>query len=315
MKVLLQNRPKGLWVGGDIVQLEKTAEALAQKGVDVEIDDKAIYQPALLYRHFDIIHLFNFSMHWTLAQMKVAKIHQKLVACSMIYHESDQFVSYPDQQKMLDCLDAAIFLAPGELERVKRHLKIKDEIIHYVPNGIDEFWFNAPVNIAKKIKNYVLTVGRIEETKGQLGVSIACKNLGLRYVMVGERINNSYASQCEANGAVWFPAMAHKDLINVYANARLFVLASRAEVFPLTVMEAGSQGLNIVLTDHCEWKEIPNVKWCEFENPESIEKAIKSALTLNPNTQLKNKVKKMTWGNVADDLIKIYESIIVDKAR
>lgn len=299
--------------GGDMIQLEKLQAALIKKGVEVDFSEQQLYTPAIGLGLYDIVHLWNFSMPWTKLQLWAAAKHKVKTVCSMIYHEKDDFVSYPNQQIMWDYLDVPVFLAEEELERVKRHIDIKDKKIFYIPNGIDEFFFDYP----KKKRNYILTVGRLEDFKGQLTVAKACQNLGLRYVVCGELNNypgaDLYKAMLEEVGAEIWEKRSQKELVDVYAGAKLFVLASRAEIFPLSVMEAGAQALNIVLTDHCSWKDIPNVEWCEFNNVKSIEKAIIKSLKKSPNIEFQEKLKGMTWEKIADQYIKIYKKLIKEK--
>lgn len=307
MKVLFQNRPKSTWIGGDMVQLEKTMEAVAKLGVEVEFNDQPVYSPALLYRHFDLIHVYNFSMDWTKYQILTASLSNKPVVASMIYHECEEYVPYSEQQQLLDYISAAVFLTSSEVERVKRHLTIKDDKIHVIPNGIDEFWFKG-VFKDKDTPSFVLTVGRIEPSKGQLGAAQACKNMNLKYLMVGERKDESYAKTCEAYGAVWQPPLGPEDLIKLYASCSVYCLPSKAEVFPLTVMEAGAQGKPIVLTSNCEWKDSGAIE-CYWHDPQSIERAIRRA-SLNENKDLQTKLKDMTWDKVGQEYLNLYQSIL-----
>ncbi len=307
MRVLFQNRPKRAWIGGDMIQLEKIMEAVAKQGIDVEFNDQPVYSPALFYRHFDVIHVFNFSMFWTKYQIATAQIHKKPVVASMIYHESEEYLPYKEQQQMLDYIKAAVFLAEPEIERVKRHLTIDEDKIHIIGNGIDEFWFK-PVYKSPDIPKFVLTVGRIEPSKGQWGAAVACAKLGIRYLMVGERKDEEYTKECEKVGAIWQEPMEPKDLIRLYASCAVFCLPSKAELYPLTVMEAGAQGRPIVLTENCAWNDTGSIT-CKWHDPESIEKAISEALKLKENTQLKDKLKQMTWESVAKEYIKIYQNV------
>lgn len=310
LKILYQNRPKNSWVGGDYIQLEKTVKAM--KDVDTEINEQVIYLPAQDYLKFDLVHLWNFSMAWTKVQMGIARMHKKPIVCSMIYHESDMFVPYEIQQVMLDSTDACIFLTPSEVDRVKRHLKLDDSKVHIIPNGVDKFWFKKA---NPKDGGYILTVGRIEPHKGQLAVAKACKQLKLRYVMVGEDVDKEYLAECQKYGAEWVGKKEGKELLDLYAGCRLFVLASRAEVMPLVVMEAGCQAKNIVVGDHCEWKDIPNAEWCKYDDVKSIKNAITVSLLKPENIELRDKLKKMTWEKVAKQIKKLYEQVLNNNAN
>ncbi|MFA5185365.1 MAG: glycosyltransferase family 4 protein [Patescibacteria group bacterium] len=265
MKVLFQNRPKGSWIGWDMVQLEKIMEAVKKLGVEVEFNDQPVYSPALAYRHFDIVHVFNFSMDWTKYQILTASIQNKPVVASMIYHEAEEYVSYPEQQELLNYV-YPVFLSTTEIERVKRHLTFDNAKATVIPNGIDKFWFKK-VSVNER-PPFVLTVGRIEPSKGQFGAAEACKKMDMSYVMIGERKDEAYAKACEAYGAIWLPPMKPDELIKQYAACSVFCLPSKAEIFPLTVMEAGAQGKPIVLTDNCEWKE-SGATLCKWHDSDS----------------------------------------------
>lgn len=303
----MQNRPKELWTGGDMIQLEKTQEALELLGLDVSFNGQPLFTPALYLQTFDIVHLWNFSMEWTRYQVWAATKHKRKIVCSMIYHETDKFISYDDQQIMIDACHAFIFLSQGELERAKRHLQIPEDKIHIVENGIDTSWFNKPDK--NKHGDYVLTVGRIEDAKGQLATSKACKNLGIQYICAGQIMDEKIAKSIQDNGGILFGNASPDELRTLYAHAQCVVLASMHEIFPLCVMEAGAQGTNIVLTKGSEWKDIPGVELCTFNNVASIQKAIEKSILKPKNKAFQKKLKEMTWESVAKRINNIYNNI------
>lgn len=308
MNVLFVNRPKNLWIGGDYIQMEKTAEALGKLGVTVEISESPLITPALRMRGFDIVHTFNFSMEWSKYAIWAAKKWDKKTVASMIYHESEEYIPYDKQQVMLDNLDAAIFLTEGEKDRVKRHLTLDDSKAHIVTNGIDKDWFKTMISTVE-VERFVLTVGRIEPSKGQLAVAKVCQMMQLPYICIGERHDPSYAFQVEHEGAIIYAPMSQEELIKFYESCSVFVLASRAEVMPLVVMEAGAREKNIVLSNHCEWK-VPNAEYVEFNKLSDIEKAIRISLLKPPNIEFKELLKTMTWDDVAKQLKEIYEQTL-----
>lgn len=310
MKILFTNRPKDVWIGGDYIQMERTADELRKLGVEVEIIESGLLRPAIRIREFDIVHNFNFSMEWAKYSCWMADLHKKPWVSSMIYAETDQFVNYEKQQIMIDNCQAAIFLNEGEVKRTERQLKVKDEIKHIIPNGIDDFWFQS-VKSKNKYGDYVLTVGRIEPFKGQLAVAKACKRLGYKYICVGERLYEDYAKEVENAGGIILDPMGRDELIVMYKHAKLMVLASRAELMSLAVMEAMAQNCPIVLTDHSEWK--PNdVSLCKYDSVSSIKNAIKKEYGRKVNHR--KEMKKYRWEEVAKQLKEVYESLIMDKA-
>lgn len=309
MKILFTNRPKNVWVGGDYIQMERTAEELRKLGVEVEIIESGLLRPAIRIREFDIVHNFNFSMEWATYSCWMANLHNKPWISSMIYAETDQFVNYEKQQVMIDNCKSAIFLNQGEVDRAKRKLNIKDEIISIIPNGIDDFWFQN-IKTKNSYGDYVLTVGRIEPFKGQLAVAKACKRLGYKYICVGERLYEDYAKEVEKAGGIILSPMGKEELIKMYKHAKVMVLASRAEIMSLAVMEAMAQNCPVVLTDHSEWKP-ENVSLCEYDNVKSIKTAIEKEYGRKINHR--KEMKKYRWEEVAKSIKKVYESIIMDK--
>lgn len=307
MNVLMQNRPENLWQGGDMIQLRQTQAALIRLGVDVVYSGEPIYPVPLLFRGFDVIHNFNFSMKWAPYQTWTAKKHRKPLVYSMIYHEGEQFVPYKNQQIMADATDAMLFLTEGEIERVARHLTIDRAKCHVIPNGVDEMWFKK-VKPQKDLDAFVLTVGRIEPSKGQLAAARACKRIGIKYIMIGQRTDEGYTRDCEREGAAHLPPMEPEKLIKFYGQCSAFVLASAAEVQPLSAMEAMAQGAQVVLTRKCEW-ETPNVLRCEPMDADSVEAQLRYALTRPKNLAAIQEMKGLTWDATAKKIKAIYDTL------
>lgn len=307
MRILMINRPKDAWIGGDYIQMEKTAEALRKLGHEVDISETPLISPPLKMLLYDVVHVFNFSFEW--AKWGIwASIKKGIpVVCSMIYHAGDNWVSYEHQQLMWDSLSAGIFLTEGEIERAESKLKIDKKKCHIIPNGLDEWWFKG-VSVPNDTPDYVLTVGRIEPSKGQLWVTKAAKQLGLQHVCIGEVRDESYAMLCEKAGSILLPPTEQEKLLNFYASCKVYALVSSAEVMPLSVMEAGAQARNIILTDHCEWK-VPNAEYMKYKDVEGIKRAIMKSLLKPRNVELQNMLKEMTWEKVAKQLEIIYNGL------
>lgn len=305
MKILVQNRPENSWQGGDYVQLNNTVEALRNLGVEVDISDDLVV-PVDVIKQYDLVHLWNFSMIWTKYQLWVARKHKIPVVCSMIYHESDQFIPYhPEQQIMLNELSCAIFQTKGEMERVKRHLTLDESKVSFVQNGIDDFWRTVSDKVIS-MEGFVLTVGRIEPSKGQLDVALVCQTLGKPYVIIGEVTDKEYAIACANAGAIIKSPMTKEELKPWYYSAAVYIQPSRAETWGLCVDEAGSQGTPIVLTDHCEREDYDFIR-CEYGNQKSIEKGILKAWDMPKDFTFAEGLK--SWAGIGLQIKEIYEKI------
>jgi glycosyltransferase involved in cell wall biosynthesis len=304
MRVLFINRPKDAWIGGDYIQMEKTANELRKLGVEVDIEDNPLPSPALKMYLYDIIHVWHFSMEWSKYAVW-ASVSKKLpTVVSMIYHESDQYIPYPNQQIMADQVDGMIFMTEGEKGRVRRHLELDESKTIVIPNGIDKHWFDK-----YRKGSYLLTVGRIEPSKGQFAVAKVANKMGLKYRCVGENKDPYYAELVRLEGAEMVGKVEdiHK-LKEIYQHCSVYVLASRAELLPLTVMEAGAQGKQIILSNHCEWK-VP-AEYVEWNNEKEIQKAIEKQLAKGENKELKAMLKDMSWSSVGKQVKEYYEEIL-----
>lgn len=310
MKILLINRPKHVWTGGDYIKLEKVAEELVKLGVEVDISETPLISPAILMREYDIVHTWNFSMPWSkLAVWAGVKWGKKVVA-TMIYHDTEAYIPYNLQQVMMDHMNACIYETETEVDRVKRNLKPKNTYV--VPNGVDSWWFKED-DTKVPFKDYVLTVGRIEPNKGQYEVAQACKELGLKYIMIGESVSDDYTTLCLAQGAIMYPAMDQGKLKRWYKNCIVYVQASANETWGMAVDEAGTQGVPIVISTGFERQDIPDVVLCKHGNKLSIIDAIQQAVSQKRNERFKLQLQKRNWKNCAEDYKKIYEQILNDK--
>ena len=307
MRVLFINRPKNLWTGGDYIKLEKIAEELVKLGIEVDISETPLISPAVLMRQYDIIHTWNFSMLWSkFAVWAGVKWGKKMVA-SMIYHNTEAHIPYELQQTMMNHMDACIYETESEIKRVETHLIPKNTYV--VPNGVDSWWFEQD-DSKVPFEHYILTVGRIEPTKGQYEVAQACKELGIRYIMIGESVSEDYTTLCLSEGAMLYPAMNQDTLKKWYKNCSVYVQASSNETWGMAVDEAGTQGVPIVISTGFERQNIPDVILCKHGNKESIKEAIQKGLSQRENLSFKAELQLRTWKNCAEDYQKIYNEIL-----
>lgn len=302
LKILMMNRPEESWIGGDMVQLKATARELDKLGHEMGFGSNPQFARKEI-AEADIVHLWNLSMPWTFCQYVDAKKARKKIVISTIYHITDQFVPREHQQWMVDGADALIFLCPGEVERMREVLNVPQEKVHIIPNGIEDYWFEG----FKSSDDFVLTVGRLEEFKGQRAVAQACKELGLRYVCIGD---GDDAEVLKGLGAEIIPSMNRPDLVRYYAQCKVFVMASCNEIFPLSVMEAGAQDKPIVLTEGSLWQP-DGVLNCKHKDVESIKTAIVQALT----GKGKIDVSDCMWDKVALQVEAIYKDVLAPRPK
>jgi glycosyltransferase involved in cell wall biosynthesis len=296
MRIAYINRKKTSWIGGDFIQMENTAKALRDLGVTVDIFDTPFPLPIETIDSYDIVHTWNFTMQWSQLAIWMAKKHKKKVVCSMIYHAVSQ-IPMNLQQIMADNTDLAIFICEDEFKRTKEN-KLKINKKCFIPNGIDSWWLD-PIDV--KTEDFVLSVGRIDGTKGQLRTAEKCKKLGYKFKMVGEIINEDYYDKCLELGAEYLGVKHGADLKEIYAKCRVFALESNTEIMPLTVMEAGALNKPVILTN------------CSFKFP-GISASLEEAWNKKDNEELFSFIKKTTWSDIAKKVKKQYENININSS-
>ena len=216
--------------GGDVVQAEKTAEALRRLGVHVTLSSGEGMA------HADVVHVFNLqTADWTLGQVRAAKRLGKPVVLSPIYwrdlrlplgallrmgavlpylapsrasEDAAPRATVPllpagrgrAAREILEQVDA---LLPNS-EAEARHLAAAHPVVRrrgvpvsVVPNGVDVASFERataqPMDaaLADLPEGFVLCASRIEYRKNTLALIRAAQRLGLPLVLAGAEVRST----------------------------------------------------------------------------------------------------------------------------
>jgi glycosyltransferase involved in cell wall biosynthesis len=300
-RVLLWMPRGGRMPGGHVVQIEKTARALGDAGVEVLCDYSS--EPDLV--DIDLVHGFG------LSSTEIRRCHTRRVpvAMSTIYwdrsYRSDgvsqrlgarslagrgvravQFARSAlhgrsslieaslqvtaSELAILSSYESADLLLPnavGEAESIRRDLGVSTPMAP-VPNGVDPVSFSEPSSSFED-RDYVLFVGRIDPHKNQLGAIRALRGSGLRLVIAGDDHPHHprYAEQCREEGGDWVTftgQIAHDspELSELYRGARVHVLPSWFETTGLVSLEAALCGCSVVSTSRGHAREyLDDLAW------------------------------------------------------
>ena len=163
-------------------------------------------------------------------------------------------------------MDQLVVVNPSFIEKLTAY-GIKREKITYIPNFVSSDTFykisDSKENLRKKLnldnKFTIVGVGQVQERKGVPDfVKLAKLNPEIQFVWVGGfsfgAITDGYdelkkvIKNPPAN--LKFPGIVDRDKMNEYYNAAdLFLLPSYNELFPMSVLEAFSSGLPVMLRD------------------------------------------------------------------
>lgn len=165
---------------------------------------------------------------------------------------------------------------------------------------------------------YIIAVGRITPEKGFDYLIKAYKEAELKeYKLViagGVESESSYGEELQqlSKGTnVQFAGLVlGNDLVQLYKNARLYVLSSINEGFPLVLLEAMSYGLDVLVSD------IPATHLVKLEREDYFEKANVKDLAsklkgkiCNPSINRHYDLDEFDWDKIAAKVNEIYHSL------
>lgn len=204
-----------------------------------------------------------------------------------------------------------------------------------IPNGVDQRIFGSNrksrVNYRKKYgidQNSIVVLfrGRFATVKGVLELAEASKLVAKRnsrayflFVGGGSLLNKlaEILAPIEQNCKIigWSPA---NDIHELYIASDIFILPSKSEALPLTILEAMAARLHIVATPVGGIPEVlqmyPHKNFIEKLHPSEICNSILGAIaalekrTLEPQPEQYECLKKFDWQKVACQVEDVYQS-------
>ncbi len=356
-KLLLWMPTEGRIPGGHIVQLEKTAAALADAGVEVVTDFTEepdapgidlVHGFALETRHIRYWHRRGIpvalsSIYWERAYrvqgggpsltarslggrgLRAARFtraalegRNSLIEACMAMDQRERTL-----YAIFESVDVLLPNAEGEGESIRRDLGVTTPIFP-VPNGVDPTVFTSS-STPFEARQYVLYVGRIEPHKNQLGLIQALQGAGLPLVIAGNDHpdHTEYAEACRRAGSGWVRfvgPVAHgsAELSDLYAGARVHVVASWFETTGLVSLEAALSGCSIVSTSRGHAREYLDrfATYCDPGEPSSILAAVRHGWDTPPPPELRQRIlDRYTWSHVAQATLAAYATLPAPSAR
>lgn len=216
-----------------------------------------------------------------------------------------------------------MFVSPVTRNQLLSQLKKKDLSVYLVPNGIDEVFLNS----VGKDKNYILFFSRIDKYQKGIDVLIRAFSLvskkypELRLVLSGYELDNfrklirDYPQEIQDKiEYVGFVTGDRK--LRILLDAKIFVLPSRYESQPISVIEAAACGKPVIVSD------IPELKFV-VDNGFGISFYVDSIIDLQrkiefmiENDEIRQHMgmkgrefaRNFTWDKISDE----YEKVLYD---
>jgi glycosyltransferase involved in cell wall biosynthesis len=150
------------------------------------------------------------------------------------------------------------------------------------------------------LTDYVLCTGNICRRKNQLNLVKACKNAGLKLVLMGniltgeERYGELVEAEMDNKSMLWLKGIKENsiELIAAYQNCSVFALPSLIENSPISVFEALASGCKVVLADR-KYSYQSYFKHVQRVNPNSVDDIAGVLLKVIANTEYSSSITLM----------------------
>lgn len=343
MKVLFYTYPWAMQnPGGGEIMLFKTKEALENKGITVKLFNQ--WEDRL--KDYDILHIFGgvkdclglmcaakntkikivvSSLFWSTLQRSLHEYGNLYTKFQAALKHMTKVVSPKmpsSRRKMLTLADIVLPNSEAEANQVSRLFSINKNRMHVVPLGADERFTDAnKYEFMNKyaIKDFILSVGRIEPRKNQLNLIKALNNSQQKLVIIGDCVSGyeQYYQQCQKaadKNVLFLNRLDHNSslLSSAYAACSVFILQGWFETPGLVALEAGLAGAKLAVTNQGSTYEYfkDYVQYFNPASPKDIKNAIYRALTIQKDDKLKNHIRNnFLWANSADATIAAYQKI------
>jgi len=192
-----------------------------------------------------------------------------------------------------------------------------------IPNGVDLDLCNkaAPTKFAKNygLSNFILFVGNITPIKNpQLFVELAMQIPEFKFVMIGRNLSEihllkEYRMSVPRN-IVLMNEMRHDDVLDAISACKVFVMTSKREGIPTSLLEAMAMGKPVVVPAHSGCKEVVHSDEYGFlYEPNSLNDLVEQTRQALVSEQIGEKarervLKNYDWKILAKKIDSAYES-------
>jgi glycosyltransferase involved in cell wall biosynthesis len=311
MKVkYLPCQPHCFAFGGFDIQMIKTLDSVQKQGIDASKLD--IWSRD---NDFDIIHLWGVGTQ-NYQVIDWAKKSRKAIVATVLlpYHDTMRsklgyYYRFFQIKKLIHyykIIDKIIVVNNLQLKVLKRYYKVPSSKIEIIPHLIENKYFEIPnFNFSKKysIDNYVLCTGNISSRKNQYNLTLACINLNLNLVLIGNVLDGEivYGAKLETlvnqnKNILWIRELqsGSEELVSAYYNCKIYALPSKSETQPISALEAIATRKPLILMDrkYAYQSFYKGATLCKSPSVKDIEKALTKVLSNNSiaeeNTEILN---------------------------
>ena len=167
-------------------------------------------------------------------------------------------------------------------------------------------------------QKYIFALGRFVEEKGFHGLIEAFKKLndkGYRLVIAGEADHAGLYSEnlkqlAEDAGVVLTGFIKGEKLNELFSNAELFVLPSFHEGLPISLLEAMSYDIDVLVSDIPANLEVNLPRDYYFKCGDWDDLAVKIEEKLSQSEHVKYDLSRYNWDNIAEQTMETYKRVL-----
>ena len=274
----------------------------------------------------DIVHVHNIGPGIFIPLLKLFRRKVILTYHSANYeHEKwnwfARFVLRTGEKFALGGANAIIFVNKEHLKRFNEKIQKKS---YYIPNGVRFTERSEQTDYLKKYdlapQKYILSVGRITSEKGfdyliDTFLSLSDKTYKL-VIAGGIDHKTSYSKRIfekarNRDNIIMTGFVKGEELKQLYSHAKLFVLPSYSEGFPLVLLEAMNYKLNILVSDISATKavKLPEESYFQVGNKEDLSQKLHQKLA-EPYSLTDYDLSAYSWENIAAQTADIYQRLV-----
>jgi glycosyltransferase involved in cell wall biosynthesis len=219
-------------------------------------------------------------------------------------------------------------IAVSRYTRKELHRKYRREDVSYIPNGVDRPLRTTSKRILDlyglRIRKFILAVGRFVPEKNLHGLIHAyarLTNTEYPLVIVGDADHEtSYSKSLKSlagntNGVILTGRLSGNELAQLYSHARLYVSTSLVEGLPITLLEALSYKLPVLVSDISAHREIsiPITFYFRSDDKELLIENLARTIKKNHRQMMvtcKDFLdKEYSWGDIATKTLRLYNEL------
>lgn len=318
-----------LEIGGFQHQVRQIFDGLKSRGIEVDWYNLILTN----IRDYDIVHFHSISSAFipichTAKSLGIPVVitpmfgsrklsDNKLKMINLISNLPYMFVDHKSMRELISSATHLVTLTQFEKDRFARFFNVDLNNISIIGNGIDESFFSQPCsNVEIPLDNYILIVGRIEHNKNQESIIKIAKKEKYNLLIVGEKGigSESYTQNCKkiAEGSesiVFWGAEKDREVMKaIYQKAKMTVIPSFSEMYPLVALESLSQNTAVLCTNRCGLYP-KTMDGLFYTSPEY--KILEKKITeVYDKAEIPITKKIDSWLDIADQHIILYESIL-----